>query len=329
MLFFRDETEPNRELICSPSRGKYYLERAASTGSIFCRFCFEIFSSHSDFFAARLLASAWCVSRIESRTHGSRSHKHTSLPNPPPAHADDMDLTIDKSTPEKRIRLEDERPTSSASPHMQKIALDLSSHNATGTANNNENDNVQVVPQVAVDVSLNGQDNITATDIRYVRLLCDNPSRKFMAFEGEYNGKPAVVTLEKQAFNEEAVQDMFSPESPMANVLKRCMSNDIYGNYTLLPPQALNQIKTVVIHPATQKHIDKYLREGEAIVSTPTLLLTASHFVSFRRISSRSRDGRYLQECDGKVLKRESVHARLGLQYTRAQERSRAHRHRR
>lgn len=180
-----------------------------------------------------------------------------------------MDLTIDKSTPEKRPRLDDgdERPTSTASP-LQKIALDLSSHNNSNNVNHEQAGDEQIDP----NASLNGLGTIRTSDITFRRVLCDNPSKKFVAFEGEYNNAPAVVTLEKMAFNEAAIEAVFRPNANESSVLKRSMANDIYGNYTVVPPPSLNQVKAVIIHPATQKHIDKYSREEFHLVrETPEL----------------------------------------------------------
>ncbi|KAM6969887.1 m7GpppX diphosphatase [Aplochiton taeniatus] len=48
--------------------------------------------------------------------------------------------------------------------------------------------------------------------------------------------------------------------------LKLEMKNDIYSTYQLRPPVHLNEIKTTVVCPATEKHIKKYLRQESFLV---------------------------------------------------------------
>ncbi|XP_025057057.1 m7GpppX diphosphatase isoform X2 [Alligator sinensis] len=79
---------------------------------------------------------------------------------------------------------------------------------------------------------------------------------------GEVNGtsgdvKDAVVILEKTPFQEENISDLLKNHTK----LQLQMSNDIYSTYHLYPPPQLSEIKTTVIYPATEKHLQKYLRQ--------------------------------------------------------------------
>ncbi|KFU85510.1 m7GpppX diphosphatase, partial [Chaetura pelagica] len=70
-------------------------------------------------------------------------------------------------------------------------------------------------------------------------------------------GTDAVVILEKTPFQEEKVLDLLKKHTK----LELQMSNDIYSTYHLYPPLELSEIKTTVVYPATEKHLQKYLRQ--------------------------------------------------------------------
>ncbi|XP_006901632.1 PREDICTED: m7GpppX diphosphatase [Elephantulus edwardii] len=74
---------------------------------------------------------------------------------------------------------------------------------------------------------------------------------------GEMNGEDAVVILEKTPFQVEQMAQLLSgsPE------LQLQFSNDIYSTYHLFPPRQLSDVKTTVVYPATEKHLQKYLRQ--------------------------------------------------------------------
>ncbi|XP_063167152.1 m7GpppX diphosphatase isoform X2 [Candoia aspera] len=65
----------------------------------------------------------------------------------------------------------------------------------------------------------------------------------------------AVVILEKIPFQEENITELLKKHT----ALHLQMSNDIYSTYRLLLPPELNEIKTTVVYPATEKHLQKYL----------------------------------------------------------------------
>ncbi|KFP99852.1 m7GpppX diphosphatase, partial [Haliaeetus albicilla] len=70
-------------------------------------------------------------------------------------------------------------------------------------------------------------------------------------------GTDAVVILEKTPFQEEKVSDLLKKHTK----LDLQMRNDIYSTYHLYPPAELSEIKTTVVYPATEKHLQKYLRQ--------------------------------------------------------------------
>ncbi|KAG8568150.1 hypothetical protein GDO81_013904 [Engystomops pustulosus] len=67
----------------------------------------------------------------------------------------------------------------------------------------------------------------------------------------------AVVILERAPFQADAVSRLLgnNPEPKLQ------LKNDIYSVYHLNPPPELNEVKATVIHPATEKHIKKYMRQ--------------------------------------------------------------------
>ncbi|XP_063292677.1 m7GpppX diphosphatase [Pelobates fuscus] len=67
----------------------------------------------------------------------------------------------------------------------------------------------------------------------------------------------AVVILERFPFQAETVSSLLTNQPE----LKLQLKNDIYSVYHLNPPPELNEVKTTVICPATEKHIKKYLHQ--------------------------------------------------------------------
>ncbi|KAM6238277.1 m7GpppX diphosphatase [Porphyrio hochstetteri] len=70
-------------------------------------------------------------------------------------------------------------------------------------------------------------------------------------------GTDAVVILEKTPFQEEKILDLLKKHTK----LELQMHNDIYSTYHLYPPPEMSEIKTTVVYPATEKHLQKYLRQ--------------------------------------------------------------------
>ncbi|XP_055437185.1 m7GpppX diphosphatase isoform X2 [Bubalus kerabau] len=79
---------------------------------------------------------------------------------------------------------------------------------------------------------------------------------------GDGDGEDAVVILEKTPFQVDQVAQLLkgSPE------LQLQFSNDIYSTYHLFPPRQLSDVKTTVVYPATEKHLQKYLRQDLHLV---------------------------------------------------------------
>ncbi|XP_053449787.1 m7GpppX diphosphatase isoform X2 [Nycticebus coucang] len=79
---------------------------------------------------------------------------------------------------------------------------------------------------------------------------------------GDKDGEDAVVILEKTPFQVEQVAQLLtgSPE------LHLQFSNDIYSTYHLFPPRQLSDVKATVVFPATEKHLQKYLRQDLRLV---------------------------------------------------------------
>uniref|UniRef100_F7HST6 m7GpppX diphosphatase n=1 Tax=Macaca mulatta TaxID=9544 RepID=F7HST6_MACMU len=79
---------------------------------------------------------------------------------------------------------------------------------------------------------------------------------------GDGDGEDAVVILEKTPFQVEQVAQLLtgSPE------LQLQFSNDIYSTYHLFPPRQLSDVKTTVVYPATEKHLQKYLRQDLRLI---------------------------------------------------------------
>lgn len=79
---------------------------------------------------------------------------------------------------------------------------------------------------------------------------------------GDEDGEDAVVILEKTPFQVDQVAQLLkgSPE------LQLQFSNDIYSTYHLFPPRQLSDVKTTVVYPATEKHLQKYLRQDLHLV---------------------------------------------------------------
>ncbi|XP_074891029.1 m7GpppX diphosphatase [Buteo buteo] len=99
-------------------------------------------------------------------------------------------------------------------------------------------------------------------ELRLRRVLRESARDKAVFLHGEVTspsgeGTDAVVILEKTPFQEEKVSDLLKKHTK----LDLQMRNDIYSTYHLYPPAELSEIKTTVVYPATEKHLQKYLRQ--------------------------------------------------------------------
>ncbi|XP_059685581.1 m7GpppX diphosphatase [Gavia stellata] len=99
-------------------------------------------------------------------------------------------------------------------------------------------------------------------ELRLRRVLRESARDKAVFLHGEVTGPSgegtdAVVILEKTPFQVEKVSDLLKKHMK----LELQMRNDIYSTYHLYPPPELSEIKTTVVYPATEKHLQKYLRQ--------------------------------------------------------------------
>lgn len=100
------------------------------------------------------------------------------------------------------------------------------------------------------------------------KVIAENIRCKTATIHGKINGDDAVILLEKQPFDIKHVSKYLTKETVLKNTLK----NDIYGTYEAYPPPAENALKAVIIHPATEKHIQRYSDQEQYIIrETPEL----------------------------------------------------------
>ncbi|XP_035506497.2 m7GpppX diphosphatase [Scophthalmus maximus] len=92
-------------------------------------------------------------------------------------------------------------------------------------------------------------------------VLSDSAREKNIFIHGKLADQEAVVILEKTPIREETLAEIFS-----GSRLKLDLRNDIYSTYRLQAPPHLNEIKTTVVCPATEKHIKKYKRQENFLV---------------------------------------------------------------
>lgn len=118
---------------------------------------------------------------------------------------------------------------------------------------------------------------------RLVSVLRESTETKTIFLEAEVEGRytfsdgvnskestpsKAVVILEKEAFGKENSKSMLDGSTELRNIL----TNDVYGTYIGLPDPLLNSVKVTVIHPATEKHLEKYSEKKFSYVSeTPVI----------------------------------------------------------
>uniref|UniRef100_A0A8D0FYY9 m7GpppX diphosphatase n=1 Tax=Sphenodon punctatus TaxID=8508 RepID=A0A8D0FYY9_SPHPU len=105
-------------------------------------------------------------------------------------------------------------------------------------------------------------DSFPLAELRVRKVLRESARDKTIFLHGQVNGvsgdgTDAVVILEKTPFQEENISDLLKRHTK----LQLQMTNDIYSTYLLYPPPQLNEIKTTVVYPATEKHLQKYLRQ--------------------------------------------------------------------
>ena len=126
--------------------------------------------------------------------------------------------------------------------------------------------------------SVNGNIHEHLTDfsnVKFKRVLSEVTERKMVIVEASVDNSPdpAVMIIEKLPWKEEDLVGMLTKDT----VAKQQFNNDIYGQYSILPSPEHNSVKCNLIHPATQKHIDKYLTSpGHLVHETAELYRTVT-----------------------------------------------------
>lgn len=139
----------------------------------------------------------------------------------------------------------------------------------TDSFENNLNSNINET--VSIHTSLKD-----FSDFKVQKVLSNNTQRKTICLQGSFKSLDGtgIVLLEKTAFEEGNLTSEDSEYFSGESTLKKHFHNDIYGNYDCFPKVELNgrcqiwlisflilfivAVKTTIIHPATEKHIEKY-----------------------------------------------------------------------
>lgn len=108
------------------------------------------------------------------------------------------------------------------------------------------------------------------------RILKENPESRLIVVEGSFSrdtsaesdSPTSVVVLEKTHFTEDEVNSVLTKSTTVACLF----NNDIYYNLLCHPPIHLNGIKATVIHPATEKHIEKYSSRKSFLIEETSLI---------------------------------------------------------
>ena len=101
-------------------------------------------------------------------------------------------------------------------------------------------------------------------DLKMIRILAENPSNKSINILAKFENRDghAILLMNKPPFSKDLIQELIS-EQTSAQVQ---LENDIYSQYILTPKAELNLLKSTLIYPATEKHIEKYSQHEVYIV---------------------------------------------------------------
>ncbi|XP_016397405.1 m7GpppX diphosphatase-like isoform X3 [Sinocyclocheilus rhinocerous] len=99
------------------------------------------------------------------------------------------------------------------------------------------------------------------SDFEITRILRDCAREKNIFIHGKVKDQDAVVILEKTPIRQDTLSELLK-----SSQLKLEMKNDVYSTYQLQAPAHLNEIKTTVVCPATEKHVKKYLHQEVFLV---------------------------------------------------------------
>ncbi|EDV29254.1 m7GpppX diphosphatase [Trichoplax sp. H2] len=97
---------------------------------------------------------------------------------------------------------------------------------------------------------------VNLKDIQISRILAENPASKSINILAKFKDRDGdvILLISKPPFTKDLMQNIIS-EDTLAQVQ---LENDIYSQYSLTPKAELNLLKSTVIYPATEKHINKY-----------------------------------------------------------------------
>lgn len=104
-----------------------------------------------------------------------------------------------------------------------------------------------------------------SVSLTFVRVLNVSPGAKCISIECTYKDQPAILVLEKTAFEEEVTKQIASNFGEVLENVKNIFRNDIYGSYLMdislkdAEKNNINKIAIRIIHPATQRDIEKYM----------------------------------------------------------------------
>ncbi|XP_058809551.1 m7GpppX diphosphatase-like isoform X2 [Phymastichus coffea] len=114
-------------------------------------------------------------------------------------------------------------------------------------------------------VSVHHKKLIDLSDFRPKRMLDFNMNKKEIIMEGKFVGYegPAIVIFEKKMSKHWPLLEMefFNKKT----FTKQVSINDVYGDYICFPRDDMSGWKMRIIHPASQKHLDKYTKIMENV----------------------------------------------------------------
>lgn len=118
-----------------------------------------------------------------------------------------------------------------------------------------------------MEVAPKACDHKTLQGVRTERVLFVNAKTKSIGFAGEFEkcSHKAVVVAEKKPLSQNDIEGL-----NLQTRLTQNFTNDIYAQYDASGPPSIGDLKVIVISPATDAHVQKYLdRDLHFIHETP------------------------------------------------------------
>lgn len=106
------------------------------------------------------------------------------------------------------------------------------------------------------------------------RILKESPESRSIVVEGSFSGDDSaasvssIVILEKTHFTEKEVNGILTKST----ALQCLFNNDVYYNFLCHPPIQLNEVKATLIHPASEKHIEKFSTRKSFLIEETALI---------------------------------------------------------